>query len=92
LAADHDPAIRPPVAVAGEHVAVTVVKSDGNGSSMLVRLRSFSTKEERVEISWPARTPREVRICDQGEEPGSRDGSGSVIVPPMGLVTLRAAW
>ncbi|MBK7259597.1 MAG: glycosyl hydrolase [Ignavibacteriae bacterium] len=92
LATGRDPSIRPLVATANDRVAVTILKAAADGRSVIVRLRSFSEQEESVALSWPARMPRQVRVCELGEEPGARDAMRTVAVPPMGLVTLRAEW
>jgi alpha-mannosidase len=92
LAADRNPIAQPILAVANDRVAVTILKSTSDGKGAILRLRSLSDKEESARLSWPVRTPRSVRVCDQGEEPGKKDGSSEVIVPPMGYATLRIEW
>jgi hypothetical protein len=59
---------------------------------MIVRLRSFSERDETVKLSWPARRPSSVLVCNQGEEPGSRNASDGVTVPAGAFLTLRVAW
>jgi hypothetical protein len=92
LAADRNPIAEPLLAVGNPQVSVTILKSNDDGKVVILRLRSFSQKDEPVKLSWPARTPRSVTVCDRGEEPAKRDGSKGVIVPPMGFVTLRVNW
>jgi alpha-mannosidase len=92
LATSKNPIGRPLFAAANDHVAVTILKSTADGRAMIVRLRSFSEKDELVKLSWPARTPRSVRVCDQGEKPGKTKASSEVTIPAMGFVTLRAEW
>ena len=92
LAADRNPVSEPLLAIANPHIAVTILKSTADGKGAILRLRSFSDKDEPAKLSWPARAPRSVMICDQGEDPGKRDGKREVIVPPMGFVTLRVDW
>ena len=92
LAADRNPIAEPILAVANDHVAVTILKSTSEGKGAILRLRSFSDQDEPVRLSWPARSPLSVKVCDVGEEPGSRDGSSEFAVPPMGFVTLRIDW
>jgi alpha-mannosidase len=92
LATSIDPATRPVVNIAGDHVVATILKASGDGRSTIIRLRSFSGTIETVGLTWPARTPKVVRVCEHGEEPGTKDASATVNVPPMGMVTLRAEW
>ena len=92
LAADRNPIAVPLLDVSSSHVAVTILKSTADGGGAILRLRSFSDEDESVKLSWPARTPRSVKICDRGEEPGKSDGSGEIVVPSMGFVTLRVDW
>jgi hypothetical protein len=92
LAADKNPVTEPILAVTNDRVTVTILKSTADGKGAILRLRSLSAKDELVKLSWPARTPRSVRVCDRGEEPGKRDASSDVTVPQMGFVTLRVEW
>ena len=92
LAANTNPIAAPLVAIFNDRVAATILKSTADGKAMTLRLRSFSDKHESVILSWPAREPRSVHVCDKGEEPGKREASREVTVPAMGYVTLRAQW
>lgn len=92
FAASNNPIRQPVVALANNRVAVTILKSTADGTGMILRLRSFSEKDEIVKLSWPARMPRSVHVCDIGEEPGQSEASRQVALPPMGFVTLRADW
>ncbi len=92
LATNNNPIKEPLVAIANDRVAVTILKSTADGMATIVRLRSFSEMDESVILSWPARAPRSVHICDRGEEPGATEARREVTVPAMGIVTLRAEW
>jgi alpha-mannosidase len=92
LAADKNPVTEPILAVANDRVTVTILKSTVDCKGAILRLRSLSAKDELVKLSWPAWTPRSVRVCDRGEEPGKREASSDVTVPQMGFVTLRVDW
>ena len=92
LAADKNPIGEPLLGVFNDHVAVTILKSTSDGKGAILRLRSFSEKDESVRLTWPAHTPRSVRVCDQGEAPGKADARNTVQVSPMGYVTLRIDW
>jgi len=92
LAANAAPSTAPPIAVKNDRVAVTILKSTGDGKGMIVRLRSLSDSAEAVHLSWPALTPRSVLICDRGETPGERDAKNAVSVPARGFVTIYVQW
>ena len=92
LATNAAPSAAAPIALQNDRVAATILKSTGDGKGMIVRLRSLSDSAETVSLSWPARAPREVRICDRGETPGTRDARSSVIVPARGFVTVYVGW
>lgn len=92
LSADRNPIGLPLIDAVNNRGAATFLKSTADGKGMIVRIRSFSEKSESLSLAWPARTPRSVRVCDQGDEPGTKDASKSVILPPMGYVTLRVDW
>jgi hypothetical protein len=92
LAANTNPIAEPLVAVASDRVAATILKSTADGRALILRLRSFSERDETVQLSWPARRPRSVTVCYRGEEPGKTEAGKEVIVPAMGFVTLRAEW
>jgi len=92
FAANNNPIGRPLVAAANDEVAVTILKSTADGKGMILRLRSFSGKDEIVKLDWPARAPCFVRVCDTGEEPGKTDARKEATVPAMGFVTLRVEW
>jgi hypothetical protein len=92
LATSKNPIGPPLFAAANDRVTVTILKSTADGKAMIARLRSFSEKDELVKLSWPARPPRSVRVCDQGEQAGKTEASREVTVPAMGFLTLRAEW
>lgn len=92
LATGRNPIAQPIVATGGSRVATTMLKAMGTGTATIIRLRSLSDTPELVPLSWPLRTPRSVRVCDRGEEPGPVDAMRAVAVPARGLVTLRVEW
>jgi alpha-mannosidase len=92
LATNAVPSAAAPLALQNNRVAATILKSTDDGKGMIVRIRSLSDNAETVSLSWPARAPREVHICDRGETPGTRDAKGAVSVPARGFVTLYVMW
>jgi alpha-mannosidase len=92
LATKAAPSAAAPIAFQNERVAATMLKSTGDGKGMIVRLRSLSEKNESVTLIWPARSPRQVRICDRGETPGTQEVKGAVSVPARGFVTVYVGW
>ena len=89
---DKNPIEKPLVSINNERVCVNVIKSSANGESIIVRIRSFSDKEENVKIDWPTRKPASVFLCKRGEESGDEKVPNEVHVPAMGFVTLKAEW
>jgi len=89
---DKNPLEKQVVTVNNDKIFVYILKQLADGKSTIVRLRSLSDKDELVKLSWPASSPVSLHVCDKGEEPGKQEVSNGVIVPAMGLVTLRAEW
>jgi hypothetical protein len=92
LAASRAPSILPPIALKSDRVVVTILKSTESGKGMYVRLRSLSEDSEKVDLSWPACSPKGIRICDKGETPGTQDVGNSVNVPARSFLTLFVEW
>lgn len=87
-----NPIENPIVSIDNNHVFANLIKSMEDGKSMILRFRSLSDKDELVKLTWPARKPAFVYLCDKGEEAGKTEVSRGVTVPAMGLVTLRIEW
>ena len=68
-------------------VYATLLKTTADGKAVIVRLRSLSDKQEKVKLSFPAGTPKSVRLCPLEETPGASVGE-TVSMLPYGLVTL----
>jgi hypothetical protein len=92
LAADKNAISDPIVAVEGSpSVTVSIVKSTEQAGWTVIRLRSVSQRDEKVKLSWPARNPKALSICDLEEVPG-REINNELIIPANGLITLKAEW
>lgn len=87
VAANNNPKLNPLVAVDNDHVCVTILKPSADGKATIVRLRSLSGNPETVTLSFPAGTPKSVRICHQEVTPGTAV-SGCLTLLPYGLITL----
>jgi alpha-mannosidase len=92
MAARANPIAEPVVAISSDRVVATILKSTADGKAVVLRLRSLSDRDESAKLSWPARTPSSVRVCERGEEPGKKDALREVTVPATGFVTLRVDW
>jgi alpha-mannosidase len=92
LSTEKNPIGLPIINAVSNNVTTTFLKSTADGKGMIVRIRSLSERRETLSLAWPARTPRSVRVCEQGEEPGEKDALKYVTLPPMGFVTLRVDW
>jgi len=92
LAADKNAISDPIVALEGSpSVTVSIVKSTEQAGWTVIRLRSVSERDEKVKLSWPARNPKAVSICDLEETPGM-EIKDELTVPANGLITLKAEW
>ncbi len=77
---------------ANPSVSLSVLKTVDEGKAEITRLRSISTSDETVMLTWNGQKPRKVFICDNGEEAGNIIVDNSVVVPAMGFVTIKAIW
>ena len=83
-----DPKLSPVLAIDNERVYATVLKSTARDNEMIVRLRSVSDKEETLTLTYPARQPSKVRICNLEEIPGE-EIRGAFAIRPYGQMTLK---
>lgn len=91
VAAKNAAEIKAPIAVDNQNVVVSVIKDQGDGKTMIVRLRSLSGNAEKVGVTYPRSAPQSIYICDVEEEP-SREFGGTLEMPPYGMTTLRLQW
>jgi alpha-mannosidase len=89
---DKNPMANPVVSIDNDRVFVTALKSGNDGKSTILRMRSLSVNDEFIKLTWPARQPSSVYLCERGEEPGKAEVSKGVSVPAMGMTTLRIEW
>lgn len=88
VVAGKDPKLSPVLAIDNERVYATVLKSTARDNEMIVRLRSVSDKEETLTLTYPARQPSKVRICNLEEIPGE-EIRGAFAIRPYGQMTLK---
>ena len=88
VVAGKDPKLSPVLAIDNERVYATVLKSTVRDNEMIVRLRSVSDKEETLTLTYPARQPSKVRICNLEEIPGE-EIRGAFAIRPYGQMTLK---
>ena len=86
VAANKNPQVKPFVEIDNENVVVSILKSI-DGKNIIVRLRSLSCKQEKVQVSF-ATKPKSVYRCDVEEEP-SVLVNGSINILPYGMITLK---
>ncbi|MCX6926642.1 MAG: glycosyl hydrolase-related protein, partial [Verrucomicrobia bacterium] len=89
--ANGNPKLNPLVAVDNDHVFVTILKPATDGKGTILRLRSLSDKPESVKLSFPAGTPKSVRVCPLEETPGEPVGETLALLP-YGLSILRVEF
>lgn len=88
VVAGKDPKLSPVLVIDNERVYATVLKSTARDNEMIVRLRSVSDKEETLTLTYPARQPSKVRICNLEEIPGE-EIRGAFAIRPYGQMTLK---
>jgi alpha-mannosidase len=88
VAANLNPNLRPLVALDNARVCITILKPADDGNATILRLRSLSDQPETVKLSFPAGTPRSVRLCPVAETPGEPVAQ-TVPLLPYGAATLR---
>ncbi len=79
----------PPFKLSSDKVIITAFKPSDDGRGWIVRLFGASGQTERVPLTWPGRRGQKLWLSDTSEQPGQPLGR-SVVVPPWGVVTLRA--
>jgi alpha-mannosidase len=85
--------IKPAMVLNGSDcIFVSILKTNADGKSTQVRLRSVSDKDEMIKLDWPYRKPLSVTIEDSGEGSGKNKVNEEVLVPAMGFVTLDVNW
>ncbi len=88
VAASINPKINSLVLLDNDKVYVTILKPLDNGNEALLRLRSLSDKPETVKLTFPAGTPKSIRICPVGEDSGDLV-NGTFTMLPYGISTFR---
>ncbi len=87
VTANVDPKIIPFVQLDNNKVAISILKAAGEDKAFIIRLRSLSSKEENVKLSFPNQ-PKSVHLCDVEEKP-SVPVTGAIKMRPWGMTTIR---
>ena len=69
-----EPNVQSPVMIENEKIFVSIVKTSGDGKSMIIRLRSVSDRAETVMLTFPSGKVKTVRRCVADEFPGEELG------------------
>ncbi|MBC8004384.1 MAG: glycosyl hydrolase [Verrucomicrobia bacterium] len=92
LAANNNAISKPLVSVNGSPaITVSILKSTVENKTMILRLRSVSSKDETIKLEWPAGNPKSLNFCDTEEIPGARV-TNEITIPAHGFVTLKTVW
>ncbi len=91
-AVSKDFTMKPPFSVQANGVVVSILKTDIDGKSTLVRFRSVSDKDEYVKIKWSDLRPASVYNCYPDDDPGIKEIQDGFLVPAMGSVTIQFVW
>lgn len=85
--------IKPSLALSGsKSVFVSMLKTDNEGKTTQLRLRSLSGKNELVKFDWTDRKPLSLIVEDSIGRQIRKEITEEVLVPGMGLVTLDVVW
>ncbi len=92
LAAKNNAIAKPLFTIEGSPaITVSILKSTSAKNSLIVRLRSVSSKDETVKLVSPALNRISWNICETQEVPGMKAGD-EVTVPANGFITLNGVW
>jgi alpha-mannosidase len=84
---------QPPLKVEGSpSIVLSVLKSNSDGKSVMVRLRSISDKDELVKLNWSNRIPKSIFIGESENAAELKNTNGALLVPAMGFTTINAIW
>ncbi|MDE5417398.1 hypothetical protein L3049_05200 [Labilibaculum sp. DW002] len=70
----------------------TVFKTSEDGKSALLRLRSWSEKDEPVSLKWKDRKPASIHVFDIMTEQSLEEIHADVVVPSKDFITLKVTW
>ncbi len=74
----------------GEGVIVTSLKPSRDGGALMLRLFNAGTRPADVAVTWHEPQPVSMTLSSPREEIG-REAPPALALPPLGIVTLRAA-
>lgn len=70
----------------------TVFKTSEDGKSALLRLRSWSDKDEPVQLNWKSKKPASVSVVDLENDELLELIKDEVLVPAKDFMTLKVVW
>jgi len=70
-----------------KNVFISIIKTTADGKSLIIRLRSVSDKQEKVNLAFLSFNPKSIRTCIADEIPGKEIGN-TIEVLPYGITTL----
>ncbi len=70
----------------------TVFKTNEDGKSALLRLRSWSAKDETVKLRWHDKIPTAVHLFDIDAEQLLDMVQTDVVIPAKDFITLKVVW
>jgi hypothetical protein len=73
-------------------VFATILKTSNDGKSSVLRLRSLSDIDEKIELSWLARIPASVHLLDIEDGVLIKEVESNFIVPARDFVTIKILW
>lgn len=73
-------------------VFTTVFKTCEDGKSAILRLRSMSNVDEKVELNWVKNTPSAVHLIDISDNSLLEELKDEVVVPANDFISLMIRW
>lgn len=73
-------------------VSVSILKTNADGKTTQVRVRSVSGKDEKISLTWVNRKPSSIQLDDASAVTAKDEIGNEIIVPAMGFVTLNVVW
>jgi alpha-mannosidase len=75
-----------------QEVLISIIKPNIDGKEVQVRIRSVSSKDEKVKLVWLDRKPKSLHFIDSSRSSDKIEVDGEILVPAMGFLTINSVW
>jgi alpha-mannosidase len=79
------------VQISNPRLVISTMRRTNDNQAILLRVRSFSDKPERLTLDWPSGKPREVIECGMDEQ-SQHLINNTIEVAPHGMMNLRLVF